>query len=356
MKRYILIIMILLGAATAMAQSHVSDLVVSPAFSGGTIKWYTAGGTLIGSPSTTALVDGATYLASQTVNGVESSTRFAVTAHLEPQGSLTANGPFCVTGAGQLTWTKTAGSGQFTIIYNDGVANHTATSVTSGTPFAVFTTPITTSTTYTLVSVQDANCTRSNGFTGGAATIYVSPLPTLTGADLPGTYCDGETARVNLYGLLDNSYFKVDYTIDGVAKTSDEVHSLSDVANFTTASLTATNNGKILRITGITNTGRGCNAPFAIDLTMKVRAISTATAIVNSSINAGESVLISGTSTTDDLITIYKNGSFLSFASPSSGVWVTSTGVSLIAGDKIRASITEQDKCEGPLSTEVVVQ
>ena len=41
MKRHLLIFLILLAAATAMAQSHVSDLVVTPA-SGVTIKWYNA--------------------------------------------------------------------------------------------------------------------------------------------------------------------------------------------------------------------------------------------------------------------------------------------------------------------------
>jgi len=55
--------MLLLAAGTAMAQSHVSDLVVSPS-SGGTIKWYTAsiGETQISSPiTTTNLVVGTTY-------------------------------------------------------------------------------------------------------------------------------------------------------------------------------------------------------------------------------------------------------------------------------------------------------
>ncbi len=82
MKRHLLILLILLATATAMAQKHVSDLVVSPAFGGGTIKWYTAstGGTQYTTPTTTALVDGTTYYASQTVNGVESTTRLAVTA------------------------------------------------------------------------------------------------------------------------------------------------------------------------------------------------------------------------------------------------------------------------------------
>ena len=82
MKRQLLIFMILLAAGKAMTQSHVSDLVVTPAFSGGTIKWYTAssGANEITSPTTTDLVDGTTYYASQTVNGIESTARLDVTA------------------------------------------------------------------------------------------------------------------------------------------------------------------------------------------------------------------------------------------------------------------------------------
>jgi hypothetical protein len=86
MKRHLLIFLILLAAGTAMSQSHVSDLVVTPAFSGGTIKWYDAstGGTQYTNPAITILVDGTTYYASQTVNGVESTARLAVTATAIP--------------------------------------------------------------------------------------------------------------------------------------------------------------------------------------------------------------------------------------------------------------------------------
>ncbi|MBV5348626.1 hypothetical protein JZU61_03060, partial [bacterium] len=61
------------------------DLVVTPA-SGGTIKWYNAstGGTPYTDPANTLLVNGTTYYASQTVNGVESTARLAVTATANP--------------------------------------------------------------------------------------------------------------------------------------------------------------------------------------------------------------------------------------------------------------------------------
>src|SRR4029078_3911572 len=89
-----------------------------------------------------------------------------ITVNPLPQGSLTANGPFCATGSGQLTWTATAGTGPFTIIYSDGASNRKQANVVSGTPFNVSSNPLTNSTTYTLVSVTDNNgCTRTSGFT-----------------------------------------------------------------------------------------------------------------------------------------------------------------------------------------------
>jgi hypothetical protein len=101
-----------------------------------------------------------------------------VTVNPLPQGSLTANGPFCVTGAGQLTWTATAGTGPCTVIYNDGVgASKTVSNVESGISFATVTTPVTATTTYTLFSVTAGTCIRTTGFTGGSATITVNPLP-----------------------------------------------------------------------------------------------------------------------------------------------------------------------------------
>ena len=37
------------------------------------------------------------------------------------------------TGTGTLTWTATAGTGPFTVVYNDGIANRTQNNVSSGT-------------------------------------------------------------------------------------------------------------------------------------------------------------------------------------------------------------------------------
>ncbi|HEY1193158.1 T9SS sorting signal type C domain-containing protein, partial [Flavobacterium sp.] len=150
----------------------------------------TANNVVSGTPFNTAVtpVTTTTTYTLVSVTGANSCSRTTsftagsatITVNPLPQGSLTANGPFCGTGAGQLTFTASAGTGNYTIVYNDGTANRTVNNVVSGTPFAVFTTPVTSTTTYTLVSVTGANsCVRSSGFTGGSATITVTPLPSV---------------------------------------------------------------------------------------------------------------------------------------------------------------------------------
>jgi hypothetical protein len=75
MKRYLLIFLILLGGGSLIAQT-VSSLSAT----GTAIKWYSASSGGILYTGTEPLVNGTTYYASQTVNGQESSTRFAVIA------------------------------------------------------------------------------------------------------------------------------------------------------------------------------------------------------------------------------------------------------------------------------------
>jgi hypothetical protein len=78
MKRFLLICFILITAGSLVAQTRtVADLTTT---SGAAIKWYSAatGGTLYN--GTEALVNAQHYYASQTVNGVESTSRLDVTA------------------------------------------------------------------------------------------------------------------------------------------------------------------------------------------------------------------------------------------------------------------------------------
>ena len=90
MKRYVLILALLSCILHVKAQT-VSNLVAT----GTGIKWYAAatGGTAL--LASTPLVNGTTYYASQTVNGVESSVRMSVTATVVTQAApvAAANNP-----------------------------------------------------------------------------------------------------------------------------------------------------------------------------------------------------------------------------------------------------------------------
>ncbi|WP_316633120.1 T9SS sorting signal type C domain-containing protein [uncultured Flavobacterium sp.] len=175
-----------------------------------------------------------------------------VTVNPLPQGSLSANGPFCATGAGQLTFTATAGTGPYTVVYNDGTANRTANSVVSGTPFATFTTPVTSTTTYTLVSVTDANtCIRSSGFTGSSATITINPLPQGS-LSANGPFCVTGAGQLTFTATAGTGPYTIVYN-DGTAnRTANSVVSGTPFATFTTP-VTSTTTYTLVSVTD-TNT------------------------------------------------------------------------------------------------------
>lgn len=151
-------------------------------------KWYsntsasTSGGIEVGTnsnsytpPSTTP---GTLYyycVVSGTCGTVTSAVSGAFTVNPLPQGSFSGN-TICPDGTGQLTFTASAGTGPFTVVYNDGTNNSSPLSVTSEVPFNVSPNPTSIGTyNYTLVSVTDANgCIRTNEFTQGTAIITVS--------------------------------------------------------------------------------------------------------------------------------------------------------------------------------------
>ncbi|WP_343695966.1 T9SS sorting signal type C domain-containing protein [Flavobacterium sp.] len=212
----------------------------------------TASGVISGTPFntfTTPVTTTTTYtLVSVTgANTCSRSTGFTggsamITVNPLPQGSLTANGPFCATGAGQLTFTATAGTGPYTIVYKEnGGADQTATGVVSGTSFNTFTTPVTTTTTYTLVSVTGANtCSRSTGFTGGSATITVNPLPqgSLTAN---GPFCATGAGQLTFTATAGTGPYTIVYKENGGAdRTASGIVSGTPFAPFTTPVTTTT--------------------------------------------------------------------------------------------------------------------
>jgi hypothetical protein len=187
---------------------------------------------------------------SGTCSAVNSSAT-TVTVNPLPQGSLTANGPFCATGAGQLSFTSTAGTGPFTIVYTEnGGTNRTATGVVSGTAFTPFTTPVTATTTYALVSVTDANsCIRSTGFTGSSAVITVNPLPQGS-LSAVSPLCGSGAGQLTFTSTAGTGPFTVVYTENGGAnRTATGVVSGTAFIPFTTP-VAATTTYTLVSVTG----------------------------------------------------------------------------------------------------------
>jgi hypothetical protein len=153
---------------------------------------------------------------------VENSSILSIAINPLPQGSLSANGPFCGSGSPQLTFTATQGTGPYTIIYKEnGGADRTATGVVSGVPFASFTSSINNSTGYTLVSVADANtCLRTNTFITGSASVTVDPKPAIPilGIITQPT-CITSTGSIVLNGLLSSVNWTITQSNGTVSQT-----------------------------------------------------------------------------------------------------------------------------------------
>ena len=180
------------GTAQTYSVTNVGGLTYTWVFPAGWVQ--NSGGTTNSIVVTVGTTSGSVQVTPSNPGCSGPSRSLAVTITPLPQGSISANGPFCGTGTGQLTWTATAGTGPYTIVYNDGPGNRTINNVTSGTPFNVFTTPVIATTTYTLVSVTGSNgCSRAAAFTGSTATITVRPLP--QGSLSGNTICTGGTGQ-----------------------------------------------------------------------------------------------------------------------------------------------------------------
>jgi gliding motility-associated-like protein len=103
----------------------LADLVVT----GSNIRWYdnSSGGTLLA--SNTALVHGMTYYASQTQNGVESSSRFAVTVSISQAFTMTVSPSSAQILIGQSVSLNASGANAYVWFPSTGLSTTTGSSV-----------------------------------------------------------------------------------------------------------------------------------------------------------------------------------------------------------------------------------
>lgn len=154
------------------AGATVANLIVT----GTNIKWYDAinGGSLI-APST-VLVNGAQYFATQTINGCESAARTIVTATVNtlPTASISGSATINIGSSTNLTLTVT-GIGSVSGTLSDGTAF-------SGTaPAITVTVSPSSTTTYTIATLFDANCTAVSGGLTGSAVVNVISTYSISG-------------------------------------------------------------------------------------------------------------------------------------------------------------------------------
>ncbi len=145
-------------------------------------------------------------------------------------------------------------------------------------------------------------------------TVAITVTPTLTAVAQPVKVCAGTGASINLTGLTTVDTFTVNYTINGISQTpvTGIISDGSGNATFTSAVLTVLNDGQVLEVSSLTNTGghSNCTQTFSgKTVTLTVNAAGTWLGTTNTDWNTASNwcggVPIS---TTDVLIPDYGGG------------------------------------------------
>ncbi|MEQ1747120.1 MAG: hypothetical protein ABMA02_16945, partial [Saprospiraceae bacterium] len=193
----------------------------------------------------------------QCANGTVSVGLSGTAANL-PTGAYTVtyslSAPNTASGLTATMTVTVAGTGNFTV---SGLANAGATTIT--------------------VTNLESNGCSSSITSSNTINVFVIANPTLGGASQAAPVCEGTGATINLTGLLPNSTSIINYTINGVAQTAipGVVANGAGAASFTSAALTAANNGQTLQITQVINTDPlnsppSCPGAFAVNVTLSV--------------------------------------------------------------------------------------
>lgn len=175
MKHLLLISILLITAGSLVAQTPtVADLTTT---SGSNIKWYGAstGGSALA--TSTALTNGTIYYASQTVNGVESTSRLAVTATVNPlptpsftdQPGATANTNTVV------TYTTQSGKSSYVWTFPGTVTtDYIITSGGTSTDYTVTLKYVTTGSKTVTVNYTANGCSAASATSSTATTVSVA--------------------------------------------------------------------------------------------------------------------------------------------------------------------------------------
>jgi hypothetical protein len=162
---------------------------------GASWQWYSGscGGASAGSGTSITVTPGSTTSYFVNATGTCNTTvcqSVAVNVNPLPNGNIVGTTSICTGQSTNITFNFTAGTGPFNVVYFNGTSNFNLNGISSGHTVSV--SPIL-PTTYSLVSITDANtCQRTTGL-GSSATITVNPLPTVSFPPF-GPYCVSEGA------------------------------------------------------------------------------------------------------------------------------------------------------------------
>jgi gliding motility-associated-like protein len=214
------------------------------------------------------------YLRAETANNCFQVVEIYITAGVTPDGAISGGGTFCEGTNTDITFTLN-GSGPFDVVYTDGINNFTLNNISNN---YLETITVNTDSTFSLVSISDANGCSGN-LLGSDVTIISSPAPT---AQINGnaTLCESGTVDIDFTftgsGPFDAVYTDGlnTYNLTGVNSFHTVSHNVSTATTFTLVSVVDANtcigtvSGSasitVYPVLQITNVIENCNAAFTM--------------------------------------------------------------------------------------------
>jgi len=205
-----------------------------------------------GSASATVTYSNITATASGCSSAPQSTS---VTVHPSPNGSITGTSTLCQGTSTTLTFNFNTSTGPFNVQYSDGTNTFSLNNISNG--HAVSVSPSAT-TTYSLVSVNDANsCTRTSGFLASATvTVNQSPNGSIS---LSSPICQGDQTTLTFTFNAGTGPFTATVT-DGISPftlsnlNSGSTHTVTPPTSVTYSFVSITDALGCIRTTGFSGT------------------------------------------------------------------------------------------------------